>query len=160
VNSWSAVPMEDLMPFRIGSDTWRVDFDSVRAPAVTRLAFLEISAPENGSLASYIRVRFHTGRRLKRGGAKSLRIYEPMSWSTTDQGGNAPQTTQALSASLRVKSHFADEGICPPGDNDGRDESRRTWGLSGRRIVEGMLRRRKGRAGHAGARILQTWEDA
>ena len=75
------------MPFLIGSDTWRVDFDSVRAPAVTRLAFLEISAPENGSLASYIRVRFHTGRRLKRGGAKSLRIYEPMSWSTTDQGG-------------------------------------------------------------------------
>lgn len=41
----------DLMSFRIGSDTWGIDFDSVRASAVTRLAFLDISAPQDGYLA-------------------------------------------------------------------------------------------------------------
>ena len=57
----------DLMPFRIGSDTWRIDLDTVRVSAVTRLAVLEISAPQDGSLASYIRVRFHAGRRRELG---------------------------------------------------------------------------------------------
>ena len=40
------------MPFRIGSDPWRIDFDPVRVSAVTRFACLEISAPQDGSLAA------------------------------------------------------------------------------------------------------------
>lgn len=72
VKSRSSTDESDLLPFRIGSDTWRIDLDTVRVSAVNRLAVLEISASQDGSLVSYILVRFPAGRRRKLGGTEVI----------------------------------------------------------------------------------------
>ena len=86
----------DLMPFRIGSDPWRIDFDTVRASAVTRLAFLEISAPQDGSLASYVRAGDG-----ELGGTEVIENLRTHGLVNNRAEGNAPLTVQGLVEMLR-----------------------------------------------------------
>jgi hypothetical protein len=92
--------MEATILFRIGSDPWRIDCDPVRASAVTRFAFLEISAPQDGFLASSIRVRFHAGRRRERGGTDVIENLRTHVLVNNRAEGNAPLMMQALTEML------------------------------------------------------------